>query len=261
MSVLNDVSGVYCIFNIVNEKIYIGSSIHIYERWQQHKYFLKNNIHYNKHLQAAWNKYGEENFKFEIIEIINTDEENLLEVEQIWMDYYSSYDASKGYNISAYAEGAGGYIVSEETKEKIRNWHTGRKSTEETKKKLSEQRKGENNNFYGKHHTEEAKKKISEAKKGKKVSEKTLKALREYGGKKSYTEETYQKLKKSHQGENSASAKLTEKDVIEILKLLKESVSYKEISEIYNISITQISRIKHKKRWGHLYEKYPELYA
>ena len=66
-------SGVYKIQNTVNGKFYIGStSWDFKKRWRRHKYLLRNNKHDNPHLQYSWNKYGEVNFKFEIIEICNS---------------------------------------------------------------------------------------------------------------------------------------------------------------------------------------------
>lgn len=56
---------------------------------------------------------------------------------------------------------------------------TGRQLSEETKKKMSEVRKGEKNGFYGKHHTEEARKKIGNAHKGMMLSEVTKKKISE----------------------------------------------------------------------------------
>ena len=60
--------GIYVIQNTINNHIYIGSSINLKQRFSQHKSTLRNNTHKNKHLQSAWNKYGEENFEFIIIE-------------------------------------------------------------------------------------------------------------------------------------------------------------------------------------------------
>ena len=65
-------TGVYRILNLVNNKVYIGSTNArdgFSDRWYGHILALKNNEN-NKHLQNAWNLYGPENFSFEIIEII-----------------------------------------------------------------------------------------------------------------------------------------------------------------------------------------------
>lgn len=61
-------SGVYEIRNALNNKRYIGSSINIYRRWRDHKRMLNLSVHPNKHLQSAWNKYGEKHFVFKILE-------------------------------------------------------------------------------------------------------------------------------------------------------------------------------------------------
>lgn len=260
----NDISGVYYILNKKNNKIYIGSSKHINRRFYEHKYFLNNHNHGNEHLQKAWNKYGEDNFEFGIIEIFNGNDDELRDVEQIWMDYFSSYDKDIGYNISTFAEGSGGYIVSEQTREKIRNFHMGRKASEETKQKLSSQRKGKFNGFFGKHHTEESKQKMRNAKLGSKISESQREALnrgREIMLEMLKAPEYRKKLSISKQGENASTAKLKESDVIEILKYLKEGYSEIELSERYGVSMSSISRIKNRKRWGYLYEKMPELYT
>lgn len=61
-------SGIYGIRNIVNGKIYVGQTKDFKHRWREHVRELNHNIHHNKHLQNAWNKYGEENFEFFVIE-------------------------------------------------------------------------------------------------------------------------------------------------------------------------------------------------
>ena len=74
------VSGVYCIINIKNHKRYIGSSKNIKYRLQSHRSNLRHNNHENQYLQNAWNKYGEDNFDFYIIE--KCEESQLLDKEQ-----------------------------------------------------------------------------------------------------------------------------------------------------------------------------------
>lgn len=98
------ISGIYKITNIKNNKIYIGSSKNINRRWNEHKRCLKNNDHHSGHLQNAWNKYGEENFKFEILEIVSNEDE-LKNIEQKWLDETQCYKKEIGYNISKNAKG------------------------------------------------------------------------------------------------------------------------------------------------------------
>ena len=258
---MEDVRGVYYILNMINNKIYIGSSIHVNKRFHEHKSALNNGTHYNGHLQNAWNMYGGNNFEFKIIEEINGDYNDLLNAEQKWIDYYKSYDRDRGYNISAYARGSGGYIVSEETKKKISISHTGKRHSEKTKQMLSEQRKGELNNFYGKKHTEEARKKMSESKRGYTPTEKQLESLKIGRGNKYLTKESREKIGIAHRGEKSGMAKLSEKDVINILSEIKNGVAQKELAKKYKVQEAQISRIKNRQRWGYLYDKMPELYT
>lgn len=66
---MNKVSGIYTIANKVTGKLYIGESLDIYRRWHdEHIPQLRKNRHYNKELQNDFNKYGEENFSFEILQ-------------------------------------------------------------------------------------------------------------------------------------------------------------------------------------------------
>lgn len=64
-------SGIYCIINIKNNKCYIGSTKYISSRLWKHRSLLRNKKHDNQHLQNAWNKYGEDNFDYYIVEKCN----------------------------------------------------------------------------------------------------------------------------------------------------------------------------------------------
>lgn len=68
-------SGIYTITNKITGKMYIGESLDIYRRWHdEHIPQLRKNRHYNKELQSDFNKYGEENFQFEILERYSGDD-------------------------------------------------------------------------------------------------------------------------------------------------------------------------------------------
>lgn len=80
--------GVYWIKSIFDQKVYIGSAtIDFSIRWKQHLALLRNGNHGNHNLQQAWNKLGEDNFRFEIIEQTETPQEARLS-EQAWLDEY-----------------------------------------------------------------------------------------------------------------------------------------------------------------------------
>lgn len=106
--------GIYCIENLINGKRYIGQSKDIHRRWGGHISKLRNNRHKNEKLQNAWNKYGESNFHFNIIEIV--DAEKLDEAEVHYIELYNSF--KNGYNKDT--GGSGQKTMTEETKRKIR---------------------------------------------------------------------------------------------------------------------------------------------
>lgn len=94
-------SAIYQIKCLSNNKIYVGSSKNYKNRWITHKRNLNNNKHINKHLQAAWNKYGKLNFIFEIIELCEIN--NLLDRETYWINKLNSFNREFGFNMSHYS--------------------------------------------------------------------------------------------------------------------------------------------------------------
>ena len=79
-------SVIYAIVNKINNKLYIGSAKSFYTRFYRHLSRLKRNEHHSIILQNAWNKYGEENFSFELLEIVSLDE--ILKREQWYIDFF-----------------------------------------------------------------------------------------------------------------------------------------------------------------------------
>lgn len=74
--------GIYKI--IINNKIYIGSSINLYDRLKLHLSQLKRNVHGNKYLQRAYNKH--KTFEFEILELYeNIERKELIQEETRYM--------------------------------------------------------------------------------------------------------------------------------------------------------------------------------
>lgn len=153
--------GVYKIVNNVNKKVYIGQSINIKARWKDHINSLNRKDSHCTILQRAWDKYGEENFSFEILELCP--EDMLDEIETKYIDIYDS--CNKGYNIES--GGNKNKCLSDKTKQKLREAHLGKTVPDDVRRKMSQSRTGEGNGMYGKHHSEKAKRKMSESKVGK----------------------------------------------------------------------------------------------
>jgi group I intron endonuclease len=76
--------GIYRILNNLNGDFYVGQSIRLSDRKNTHFSDLKANRNRMPHLQNAWNKYGGENFIFEIL--LFCDPENLTYYEQTLVD-------------------------------------------------------------------------------------------------------------------------------------------------------------------------------
>jgi group I intron endonuclease len=121
-------SGVYKITNIINNKIYIGSSSNLHKRFISHKNSLLRDKHYNTHLQKAYNKYKLENFKFEVIEYCD----NIIEKEQYYLDILKPE-----YNINPNAFTCKGRKLTQEHKDKIGKSNSNIKRSDELKKRWS----------------------------------------------------------------------------------------------------------------------------
>lgn len=160
------VTGIYRIRNKHSDKMYVGSSKNINERWVRHRYKLNKGTHDNRFLQNAWVKYGADAFEFEVIE--QCDSEQLAEREQFWIDRLQVANSAYGYNLSKDTlRPANGLKHSPETLIKMSNAQKGRRHSEATKLQISKRRKGISN------WSEEAKLNASLKRRGRRVSEET----------------------------------------------------------------------------------------
>jgi len=108
-------SGVYCIYNIVTHKFYIGSSITLKERMRRHYLDLKGNRHHIKYLQSSWNKRGEKDFIFRVLRTCPP--EQCISLEQYFINAINPE-----YNCREIADKPLGTKRSLETKKKMSNY-------------------------------------------------------------------------------------------------------------------------------------------
>lgn len=78
------IPGVYGIVNPSTGRCYIGSSIDVWKRWQEHRKHLREGRHHSPALQNAWNRHGEPSFAFVFLEAARR--EDLRAAEQCWLD-------------------------------------------------------------------------------------------------------------------------------------------------------------------------------
>jgi group I intron endonuclease len=90
--------GIYKIENLVDKKIYIGSSVNLESRKYKHFWMLERDKHDNNHLQNSYNKFGKESFNFETLELCNYLE--LVEKENYYIELHKSNVNEYGYNLA-----------------------------------------------------------------------------------------------------------------------------------------------------------------
>jgi len=180
---------IYKIINTENGKFYVGSTTNTKERFRTHRNRLRKNRHHAKHLQAAWNKYGEQAFVFHVIQTV-PEGESLQEAENVWLAEHVGKEHC--YNKSRYSESpmrgvakenhpCFGVPKSEEQRQAIsqalkdfygqditNHPRFGKQHSEETKAKISQKKKLNPVRYWqGKERSEETKAKVGAAQRGK----------------------------------------------------------------------------------------------
>lgn len=200
---MTGLSGIYQIRNIVNGNIYIGQSVDLYFREKRHFSELRHDRHHSRHLQHAYNKYGADNFVFEVL--IYCKPEELTRLEQEIVDR-----ASPAYNICRECvETSKGVKRTEESRKKSSNSHRGVPLSEEHRKHIGESGRGRPVSQktrskmsvanIGKRHSEESRRKMSLSRAGKTLSEEHKKNIGLAGKGRKHTEETRRKISETKQ--------------------------------------------------------------
>jgi len=228
--------GIYCIENLINNKKYIGQSVNIERRWREHGGYLRRQDD-TPLLQNAWNKYGKNNFKFYVIELCDT---NLLDEKEIfYIKEWKSHKSLDGYNLCWGGEGGALRGVFGEDHPMF-----GTHRTEEEKQRMRKPRSEEaKKNMRGLIRSEEHRKNQSIAMKGKPSKRKGI----------PISEETKRKTSESQWGSKGNRAKLTDDNVINIKKLLKEGfIKISVIAKIYNVDPKTIRKIRDGIIWRNI---------
>ncbi len=95
--------GVYQIKNLINGKVFIGSTPN-FKTLNGLKFTLTNGVSSNKDLQADWNEHGKDNFEFETLETVDekdwkgaSKKEILKKLLEQWLEELQPY-GENGYN-------------------------------------------------------------------------------------------------------------------------------------------------------------------
>jgi group I intron endonuclease len=165
--------GIYKIINVINNKFYVGSAVDLKRRKARHFSELRNGRHNNRHLQAAWGKYGEQAFVFVVIEELPADAD-LLAAENVWLHEHVGKDYCYNIGVDAISPTLGwsgeksptwgrkrtpeelaaqnwtGRKHRDDSKEQIRQFLIGKPKSAEVRAKISATLSGEGNYWYGK---------------------------------------------------------------------------------------------------------------
>jgi group I intron endonuclease len=238
------ISGIYKIRNLVNNKIYVGSSKRVPYRINRHKKLLDTDNHDNPHLQSAWKLYGENKFEFSVIEECSP--EILVEREQHYKDYYESLPGGV-YNICdvvQFPPSMAGIPKSEEHRKKIGMSHKGEIKSSEHRKKISESVK----KYFDTH--PEARQRLRDLRLGTHMTEEQRRKV----GIGHWTPEIREKIMKAKKrGSEHHNSKLSESQVRLIRKKYSpRTYSLSKLSKEFSVDRKTILRILQRKTWTHI---------
>lgn len=223
--------GIYFIRNKITGIGYVGQTANNFgDRRDSNFAKLRHGKHDNVLLQEDWDKYGEDNYEFVVLEELESPM-NIDEREKFWIAKMKK--EGKSFNLQSGGKGFCGLHISEEAKRKIgeanRIHGLGRKASEETKKKMSL------------------------ARIGKSLSEETRERLRmaNIGRKQSF--ETKMKNSIAHSDEKCSLAKYTKEQVLMARELYANgNHDYKDIAVQTGIKKDALYDIIARKRWKYI---------
>ena len=243
----NNMFHIYIIRNNINNKVYVGKSNNPKIRWKHHRKIANGgkekypNDFFSIH--GALSKYGFDKFEFKIIESFEN-ENDCLNAEVKYIEEYKSLDRKCGYNLQP---GGDGSSPTMETRLKMSLAQTGEKHSQAI---LTEVNVIQILNKY----INEPKATCAKLAKEYGVSSITVNDILKHRTWK-YISETYPKFRKTHSNSGNACGhnKLTEKDVIEVIKLHNTGeYTYKKIALMFKVDPGTIGAIIKCKNWKHI---------
>lgn len=229
--------GIYRIVNLTNNKCYVGkTSCNFGDRWDSHRSLLRGGKHTNKPLQNDWNRYGEDSFRFEVLQRV----EDPSDLNRLEIEYIKKYkDAGLSYNIQD--GGDTSYLIGkhmpEETKRKIgdknRAHMLGRKLSDETRKRMSEAQKRRYEGWTD----------LDRVEHGKKTAQ--------YASGYHWSDESKEKFSRM-QWEKPNGAKFTASEIIDMRDRYANGTSIGALAEEYGTSPAYVTLIIKRKRWAHI---------
>lgn len=269
----------YRITNLVNNKIYIGQAKDYNQRWRQHKQEAKREIP-RMIVNVAMKKYGLDNFIFEIIATCKT-QEDANQTETLLVSQYESHiSTGKGYNVSnggmnapkteAFKQQMRDHWADPEYKQSV-SVAISKAYSEQTPEEKEEKSKLLSEILSGQHLSPDTEfknghqpsidtlKKISENKMGIEPWNKgTIGAMKPNSG--SFKLGYQSPIKGTHitnsgsfsSGSKHKGAKLSESQVLEIVKLNEQGISKREIANKFNVKIDTIYGITRGRNWNNI---------
>lgn len=211
----------YVIRNTVNGKTYVGSTtVGLRRRLRHHRSALNRGVHRNSYLQHAWDKYGEQAF---IAEVLELDPLDVVACEQLWMDAMQP-----AYNISRTADVVSGYRFTAEQRARVSAALKGKPKSAEHRAHIWATRQVTDD----------------------------MRELMAANGRKGRgrpkSAEHRMKIGAAQQGSANHGAKLTEDDVRQIKRRLSEGERGRHLAAEFGVAESVVSVIKHGKSWSHV---------
>jgi len=218
-------AGVYTITQAGSGKVYVGSSVDIRRRWQDHRRHLRRGSHPNGHLQAAWTKYGEDAFVFAVVEV--AEPADLIEREQSWLDDLQPF-GDRGFNLSPSAYTLRGFRFTDEQRAKVARALTGKRKSPEHRANL----------WANRELTPEARDRMA--------------ANGRAGRGRPKSPEHRERIGAAQRGSANHAARLTEDDVRVIRARLAQGERGRHLAAEFGVAESVVSLIKSGRAWSHV---------